>query len=740
MLTRRQFLKIGAATTVAAASGSTLFSKLFTNEIHASEIDRSVDRIVPTFCEICFWKCGMLAYVKNGRVVQMTGNPAHPLSNGKLCPRGTSAPGIIHDPDRLKKPLIRVSKKDGEQEFREATWEEALDLIAEKLQPIMDQHGPDKIALFSHGHGGGLFEQLLHAMGSHTATHPSSAQCRAPRDTGFVLTFGDGVGNPEVVDVPNSRAIALIGSHLGENMHNSAVQDISDAIGKGATIITVDPRYSTMAGKSDYWLPIKPGTDIALVLAWIHVLLNEDIYQQKFIARNAMGLDQLRAHVKEKTPEWAYIITGIEPDVIRRTARILAGNAPHSLVHPGRHVVWYGDDTQRSRAIAILNALLGNWGVPGGFYFASSFPLSHPPAPKPEGAKAYAMPANLTYPLGHGLPSQDVVKASIPGTEGIADGQQIRAWIVYGCNVPLTLPDPAKTHEALQKLDFVVAIDILPAEITGYADVVLPECTFLERYGTLDARPYRKPFVALRQPAVDPMYDSRPGWWMVQQLARRLKRNGATLERYFPWKDMEDHLKSIAAASHISFDELKKKGVVTMEPPSIYATSDTQRFSTPSGKIELYSATLASIGQPPIPEYTPHEEPPPGYFRLLFGRSPVHSFSRTTNNAMSLEIFPENEVWINTEMARVLDLKNGVYVTLKNQDGVVSDRVKVRVTERIRQDCVYMVHGFGRTDPRLTKGYRRGASDTQMITRYKTDPLMGGTGMNVNFVTLERSL
>lgn len=744
MLSRRQFLKIGAAATTAAAASS-FYSKMTGRgpSLEAASIGhRTPDKSVATFCEICFWKCGMIADVADGKVVQMHGNPEHPLSNGKLCPRGMSAPGIVHDPDRLKKPLIReVDQKSGEQKFREVEWEEALDYTAKRLQQIADEHGPEKIALFSHGHGGSFFETLLEGLGSKTETHPSNAQCRGPRDAGFFLTYGAGVGNPELIDVPNSKAIVLIGSHLGENMHNTAVQDISNAIGNGATIITVDPRFSTIAGKSEYWLPIKPGTDIALLLAWMHVLINEEIYNRDFIAKNATGFEELKAHVADKTPEWAYIITGIQPDVIRKTARIIAKNAPRALVHPGRHVVWYGDDTQRSRAIAIVNALLGNWGKEGGFYYPVKYPIRSPEHPHPKKAKSFSYPPQLTYPLSGSAPSQVVVECSKPEVEGIKKGEHIRAWIAYGCNIPMTMPDTESVNEAMDNLDFFLAVDILPAEVTGYADVVFPESTFLERFDDLDARSYREEFVAIRQPVIEPLYDSKPGWWMVKELAKRLKDpDGNSVEKYFPWKDAEELAREKAELSGIDFEELKKKGVVRGKKSPLYNNSDRISFGTPSGKVELYSKQLASMGFQPMPVLTLPEEPPEGFFRLLFGRTPVHTFSRTTNNAQSLEIYPENEVWLNRKMGKVLNLQDGVYVTLENQDAVVSNKIKVKLTEQIRQDCVFIVHGFGRFDERLTKGYQKGAADSLLISRYKTDPIQGGTGMNVNFVKLKRAL
>lgn len=365
-LNRRTFLAISATTVMGGVAGTAGLAALAPK---AQANDRSVkpDRVVPTFCELCFWKCGVLAYVKDEKVVKLEGNPKHPLSNGKLCPRGTGGIGALYDSDRLKRPLIRT-RLNGEEKWREVSWEEALAFTAQRLSEVKAKYGAKSIALYSHGHGGAFFKTLLKGLGSTNIVAPSNDQCRGPRESGFELTYGVGVGSVETIDTPHARCIAFIGSHLGENMHNTAVQDMSAASARGASFITVDPRFSIMAGKSKYWLPIKPGTDTALLLAWANVLIEEGLYQKDFVANNVEGFEQFKAHVKDKTPEWAYIETGIEPTVIRETARELARNEPAAFVHPGRHVAWYGNDTQRSRAIAIVNALLGNWGKKGGFY------------------------------------------------------------------------------------------------------------------------------------------------------------------------------------------------------------------------------------------------------------------------------------------------------------------------------------------------------------------------------------
>ena len=335
-LSRRQFIKIGAG----GVAAGTALSGLATNwwGLDRSELPdpgTAGERVVPTFCELCFWKCGVLAHVKDGRVTKLTGNPDHPLSRGRLCPRGTGGIGLLYDPDRLLKPLVRV-KKRGEQVFEEVSWDKALDEVAEGMLEIRKRHGPEALALFSHGYGGSWFKHLLLAYGSKNIAAPSYAQCRGPREVGFELTYGQGLGSPEPLDIENTRCLTLIGSHLGENMHNTQVQELAEAIDRGAELVVVDPRFSTAAGKARYWLPIKPGTDVALLLAWINVIITENRFDGDYIRKHARGFDELRDHVADKTPEWAYPLTGIKPGLIRESARLISAHRPASIVHPGR--------------------------------------------------------------------------------------------------------------------------------------------------------------------------------------------------------------------------------------------------------------------------------------------------------------------------------------------------------------------------------------------------------------------
>jgi thiosulfate reductase/polysulfide reductase chain A len=243
--------------------------------------------------------------------------------------------------------------------------------------------------------------------------------------------------------------------------------------------------------------------------------------------------------------------------------------------------------------------------------------------------------------------------------------------------------------------------------------------------------------VAVRQEVVPPMYESKPGWWIAKQLAERLG-----LAAYFPWADSMEYSRARLHAAGLSCDDLQRDGVLLGTAAPIYFEDGAPAaFGTESGKIELFSPRLAAAGFDPMPIWRDGEleEPPDGTYRLLFGRAPTHTFGRTTNNRLLSEVFAENEIWVHPEAARRFGLQDRERVFLQNQDGVRSAfTAPVRITARIRPDAVYLVHGYGHRAKHLRFAYGRGIDSAELETRVKVDPVMGGTGMNVNFVTFVR--
>ncbi|MCX6335102.1 MAG: molybdopterin-dependent oxidoreductase [Bacteroidia bacterium] len=735
MANRREFIKISlyGAGFLAAGTGTYKVIKALSKREKEEITKLAIDlKRTPTYCEVCFWKCAGWVYkTPEGKIWKITGNDEDQHCNGRFCPRGTGGIGMYYDEDRLKTPLIRTEER-GKQVFREATWDEALDHIASKIKEISSKYGPESLALFTHGSGSAYFTSLFKAIGTDSIAEPSYAQCRGPRDEAFFATFGEEAYSPEITDIRDTKCLVLIGSHIGENMHNGQVQEMSDAIDKGTTIITVDPRFSTAAGKSKYWLPIKPATDMALLLAWIHEIIYNEYFDKKYVEKYCTGFDQLKAHVKDFTPEWAYGITTIKPDLIRKTAKEMADASPAVLVHPGRHVTWYGDDTQRVRAIAILNALLGSWGRRGGFYRPARFTPASPEIP------AYKVPSKSwtdlfpgKFPVATSPISNALIDASIPENN---PGFPIKGWFINGTNLIQTIPDQGKTLKAIQNLDLLVAVDTMPMEITGWADVILPECTYLERYDAMRASPHRKPALALRMPAAETAYNTKPDYWIARELAVKLG-----LGSYFPFEKQEELLDWQLKKIGSSLEEMQRVGVKNFdrEYDDLYIADDEDvTIFTDSGKIELYSAYFKQNGFDPLPKYIPHEEPSEGYYRLIYGRAPMHTFSRTSNNPNLTDLMDENTVWINPKVAKEWGITNNQLIWLKNQDEVISQfPIKARVTERIRWDSVYMVHGFGHAQKQMKRCFGKGASDTQLITKVLEDPIMGGTGMRGNFVT-----
>ena len=261
----------------------------------------------------------------------------------------------------------------------------------------------------------------------------------------------------------------------------------------------------------------------------------------------------------------------------------------------------------------------------------------------------------------------------------------------------------------------------------------MPECTYLERYDVLRNDQHREPNIALRMPAAEPKYNSKPDWWITKQLAHKMG-----LDAYFKWKDIDEFLDWKLKKMNSSLAEMQKIGVkkYPRETELYFSDNEEIQFGTSSGKIELYSTLLELYGFDAMPKYTAHPEPPEGYYQLIYGRAPMHTFSRTSNNPNLTDIMDENTIWINPKVAKNWQIINNQYIKLKNQDGIESTfPVKVRVTERISWNAVYMVHGFGHSDKKLTRAFGKGASDSELISNVMIDPLMGGTGMRGNFVT-----
>ncbi len=727
-MSRRQFLGASAAVAGALALGSIPLSEWATGSgaAPASQTTSTppvkFDREVYSLCEQCVWRCGLRAKVLNGKVYKLDGNPYHPHSNGMLCPRGQAGVATLYDPDRLQFPMIRAGDR-GSGLWKRITWDEALTYTAGKMQAIKQQFGAEGMVFSStHNLAQPQFENLLRAYGSPNYGTQRSL-CFNAMIMANLMTYG--IQEPDR-DYSATKYIIYAGRNLAEAISNSETQELVAAIARGVHVVVLDPRFTITASKAAEWLPVKPGTDLAFFLAVLHVIITEQLYDATFISKYTIGFDDLANGVKDYTPEWAASKTEIPAATIRRIAREFAMAAPHAFIHNNWRTSNFINSFQAERAMAILNALIGNWAQPGGLQPVVDITntLGSPPQPSYPRVSALRLDGVPSkYPLvpldiGVFQEIRDAILAEKP--------YPAHGWFVYRQNPIASLPERRKTLQAFSKLDFIVTIDTTMNDTAWFSDVVLPEASYLERYDPLsvvgDA-------VFLRQPAVDPLGESKSALWIFKELGTRLG-----LADYFAYKDDEDYLQQQLQPFGVTLDEVKSKGFY--RPPATGNTNGDLKFDTPSGKIELSSSSLAKSNFPAVPTWQEPPAPPADQFYLLTGKVAQHTQFATQNNKLLHELFPTNAVWIHTQAAAARGIRNGDAVWVESPIGKV--KLPASVTEGIRPDCVYMTPGFGHLSKGTRTSYDQGVSDSELHLTF-ADPASGGQALSQTFVKVYKA-
>ena len=529
--------------------------------------------------------------------------------------------------------------------------------------------------------------------------------------------------------------LLFFGRNVLESVQTGETKRIMEALSKGAKLVYVDPRFSKTSAKADWWLPIKPGTDLALILALINVIITEELYDKDFVEKNTEGFDKLKEFIKQYTPEWAEKECEIPASTIVEIAREMGRRKPAVIAHPGRRTSRYGYDVQMVRGVAILNALMGNYGRPGGIFIKKTRKIKLKRFPTPRYPR-------VKYKRVDGAGIEDGFPLAKGGVEGLvnraveatATGKPypIKAWFVYGTNLFMNTPNYQLVKSAIKNLDLLVTVEIQPTELVMYSDIVLPEATYLERHQDPQRDSYPYPFVAINTPAVKPLHDTKPGWWICKELAKRLG-----LEDYFDFETIEEYLDyRLRALPPEAKEDLEKKGVY-VKKVNVYLDPEEELFlDTFSGKIELYSSQLEDYGFDPLPVYKKPKEPPKGKYRLIMARPSMHTHARTQNNLWLHELMPENKLWINEEEAKKLGIKDGDTVEVTNEKGI-SVKIKAYPTNRIRKDVVFMYHGFGRFNPMMRTAYGKGASDAEIVIP-DMDPISGTSALHNTFVTVRK--
>jgi thiosulfate reductase/polysulfide reductase chain A len=672
-----------------------------------------------SMCGMCAVRCPIRIEVQNGSVTWIEGNPYVPGIEGALCSKGSAGIAFEYDSERPQYPMIRTGER-GSGQWRKATWDEALGYIADKLKIVKNKYGAKAIALADRsGPFTDLTKSFIKALGSpNYSDHDDS--CAKNVNMACQSLFGYGRGELGY-DFSNTKYIVLFGRNIFESIQVKEVNTVLDGMERGAKLVYVDIRATVTASKADKFLTIRPGTDYAMLLALVHVVLKERLYDKEYVNRYVLGLTELEAFVAPYTPEWAEKETGIAAHDIYAIAREAAVAKPNVIFHGGWMLSRYIDSFYASRMLYILNTLLGSVESKGGLIIAKG--------PKDAGVKGLnSLGANIPD-VADKIVDAEMKEKSI-GTghlvnlyKAIKTGEpySVKAFIAYRFDPIAAFPDPDEQRRVLDNLDLLVSIDVNYSDTAWYADVILPESTYLERSNIIATQKGPKPGFVMRRQAMEPRYESKPAWEIFTLLAERMG-----VGQYFAYKSIEDIWNYQLAGTGVKIEDFGAKGLVGLTKDPIMMPRDAIKFTTASGKIELVSSKLEKVGFHSFAPYVTPKKPAEGFFRLTFGRTAVHAHAQSQNNPYLNEIVPENSLWINTDEAVKLGIKNGDMVEVSAEG--YSGNIRAYVTPYIHPEAVFMLHGFGNEVPLKTRSFKKGLRDTkfQKGLLETVDPVGGG--------------
>jgi len=772
-ISRRRFLQSGIALSIAGGVSMSP-SAVMASATEPEDIGKT--KIVATLCEMCVNKCAVYAHVRNGIIEKLDPNPYFPKSRNMLCPRGNSGLASIYDADRLKYPLIRDGEK-GSGKFRRASWEEAYEYIGEKLTKILDEEKDNRSTVaFCAGEGMAehTFKNFYSGFGSsHFLNHASL--CLATTVSGYSLTIG-GYGQ---ADLENANYVIMAGANRAEAIITPDSMDFFKRTkGRGAKLVTVDPRFTNTAAKSDKWLGVKVGTDLAFVLALTYVVIKENIYNKDFVEKHFNDFATYKKHIldNEYTPAWAEKITGIEADDIYEVARDFMKHAPQSIYYQGRRTTWSKNDFQLRRAQALFSALGGGVDIKGGICFGKKIPMA-----------GHEIPSPIYDQAGSRIDSTEAAVVGGSGTwvgfrnkvlEGRAE-YPIRALFNYKHNPMQNMPNSKKTEEFLKRLDLVVTIDTMPSDTVILSDVILPECTYLERTDPAKVYGGIEPAIVQRNKVVNPMYESKPIIEIMKGLTEKIskplfeitkkydeevqdtiKEDGeeavyAEFDLTKAFEKTQKELNEHAVAQYAGAAEtLNEKGVfypnmdkwfkkINVNEYEYYPESEKAysvrngKLKTPSGKVECNLSSLTKRGIDAMPVWKKEYEMiiPEGQFRFVTGRHAQFTQSGTSNNSMLLDLVPTNYLWINKRVAARMGIKFGDELEVASKAG--KTKIKAYPTEKIGLDTVFFVHGFGNYSEDLTLAYNNGGRDSSIIED-SIEPMHGATCLHDTLVEIRK--
>ena len=653
--------------------------------------------LIKTDCILCVWGCGVNASVKDGRLVKVEGMAEHPLSQGLLCPRGRHLVDYVYSPDRLKYPMKKANGG-----WQRISWDEALGTVAEKLDLLKDNYGARTLAIFCGSIGVENIELAAFADrfgGAYGTPNFLSVEsnCFRSRILARQLTFGT-----YLVEEPEKANCIILWGHDPTRSKLPLARQIYHALDNGLKLIVIDPRRTSLAKRATH-IPIRPGTDCALALGMLNVIISEDLYDKDFVDKHTVGFAQLAGHVKQYPPETVETITGVPASDIRKTARIFATSKSASIVQGICTLDQQINGLQSSRALAILQAITGNIDIPGTWTnvpFPRLGSLHIDVTEDPIGTAEHPLFHQLwgrRSPYGQAMYFADAVLSEKP--------YPIKALLVTGGNPALTLPDSNRIKQALKKLDFLVVMDLFMTDTARMADIVLPACSFMERSGIgyVYAVTSGLPYILLRKKVIEPLEECWPDWKFWCELGRRMGYG-----ELFPWQSEDEIIEHWLKPSGLTLKQLSEEHPEGMFfADKKYDMVERAKFKTPSGKIELYSETLAEYGYDPLPVYIEPSQSPanPELARdypliLTTGvRSPQYTHTQMRNISRLRRLAPEPLAEVHPDTAGKYGIADSDMIALETKRGQL--KIKVRTTEELLPGVVSIPHGWAEANANL---------------------------------------
>jgi anaerobic selenocysteine-containing dehydrogenase len=612
------------------------------------------DGIFPSVCSLdCPDQCGLLVHKKDGKITKIEGDPAHPVTQGAICNKVRNMTERLYDPKRLRYPLKRVGAK-GEGKFERITWDEAIATITEKWTNLIEKHGAESILPYSfYGNMGilnaeGMDRRFFHKLG---ASQLERTICNAAGSAGYKYTMGGSFGTDPEETLDTKLFIFWGCNAVSTNMHQVALAE--KARKKGAQVVVIDVHKNQTGRWADWFIPVMPGTDVALALGMMHILFVENLVDESFLAEYTVGHEELREHVKQYDPATVSAITHVPVEDIYKLARLYGTTSP-SFIRIGNGPQHHDNGGMFTRAVACLPALTGQWHVRGGGAIKGNsayLDVNAQALQRPDLQQKRTRSVSMNQ-IGEVLTELD---------------PPIYSLFVYNSNPLVVAPNGNKVREGFARDDlFTVVHDLFLTETARYADIVLPATSAFENTDLYAS--YWHHYMQLQQPVIERYGESKPNVEVFRLLAEAL---GFTEQAF---KDTEEEIiRQILDPSvnpcleGITYEALLEHSYIKADlskDPKFPGT-----LPTPSGKIELYSGQMESVGLPPLPVYIPIQEDET--YPLLFISAPNHNFLNSTfsNNAKHVAMEKTPRLHIHPDEANRRGIEHGEKVRVYNERG-----------------------------------------------------------------------